>query len=219
MSKPLELTPEEREKQNSRRRRAWNKQAANYDKQMGWFERHVFGEENRPWACRRALGDTLEVAIGTGLNLGLYPPEVRLTGIDLSPVMLEIARSRASKGGVQAELREGDAHDLPFADGTFDSVVCTFSLCNIPDEGRALAEMSRVLKPGGRLVLVDHVRSTIRPVYWIQKAIEFVSVRMDGDHMTRRPREHVERHGFEVEESERFKWGGIVERVQARKAS
>ena len=207
----------ERDRQNARQRRAWDKQSASYDKQIGWFERHVFGVENRPWACRNARGDVLEVAVGTGLNLPFYDTAARVTGVDLSPAMLEIARKRAADLGRDADLREGDAHELSFPDDSFDSVVCTFSLCNIPDIDRAVDEMKRVLKLGGRLVLVDHIRSAIRPVYWAQKAIEFVSVRVDGDHMTRRPLESVQARGFTVEATERFKWGGIVERVLATK--
>jgi len=74
--------------------------------------------------------------------------------------MLEIARKRADELGVDADLREGDAQQLPFPDTSFDTVVCTLSLCNIPDNRRAIAEMKRVLRPGGRLLLLDHVRAS-----------------------------------------------------------
>lgn len=207
----------DREKQNARRRRAWNKQAVRYDKQIGWWERRLFGEDNRAWACSRASRDVLEVAVGTGLNIPLYDPEARVTGIDLSPAMLEIAHRRALEAGRDVDLREGDAQDLPFDDGSFDSVVCTFSLCNIPDPEVAMAEMHRVLRDGGRLILVDHIRSSVTPIRWLQKAVEVVSIRIDGDHMTRRPSEHVERHGFRITERERFA-RGIVERLVAVKA-
>jgi ubiquinone/menaquinone biosynthesis C-methylase UbiE len=210
---------QDREKQNDLRRRAWNKQAENYDKQIGWFERHVFGEDNRSWACSRAEGDVLEVAVGTGLNLAAYRPDARLTGIDLSSAMLDIARRRAAELGRAVDLREGDAHKLPFADESFDSVVCTFSLCNIPDPALAIREMHRVLRPGGRLILVDHIRSASKIVFAVQKLIEFISVRMDGDHMTRRPSEQVRAHGFDIKEQERFKLGGLVERILATKTT
>jgi ubiquinone/menaquinone biosynthesis C-methylase UbiE len=212
-----QLSADDRENQNARRRRAWNKQAPKYDKQIGWFERRILGEDNRGWACSRAEGNVLEVAVGTGLNLAHYGPAVRLTGIDLSPLMLEIARNRAAELNKSADLREGDAHHLPFEDRSFDSVVCTFSLCNIPDVELAISEMNRVLKPDGRLILVDHVRSTSKLVYVIQKMIELISVRIDGDRMTRRPLEQVTTSGFEIVEQERFRFGGIVERVAARK--
>src|SRR5687767_12935722 len=103
------LSEEDQERQNRRRIRAWNKQAAKYDKQIGWFERRVLGTDNRHWACSRAQGEVLEVAVGTGLNLPVYGPHVRITGIDLSPAMLEIARRRAADLEKSVDLREGDA--------------------------------------------------------------------------------------------------------------
>jgi ubiquinone/menaquinone biosynthesis C-methylase UbiE len=212
-----EWSDESRAEQNARRRRAWSKQAPGYDKRIGWFERRVLGEDNRTWACSRAEGEVLEVAVGTGLNLPHYAPGVHLTGIDLSSAMLDLARTRAARLQRSVDLREGDAHQLPFKDESFDSVVCTFSLCNIPDVDRAVGEMKRALKPGGRLILVDHIRSSSKVVYAIQKIIEFASVRIDGDRMTRRPLDQVRAHGFEIKEDERFRFGGIVERVLARK--
>ncbi|MEX2556481.1 MAG: methyltransferase domain-containing protein [Actinomycetota bacterium] len=211
-------TEEDRENQNARRRRVWDKKAPGYDKEIGWFERHVLGLDNRSWACARAQGQVLEVAVGTGLNIPLYHPDVRLSAIDLSSGMLEIARQRVAALVRPVNLCQADAHELPFADEAFDSVVCTFSLCNIPDIARAVAEMYRVLKPGGRLVLVDHIRSANILVYAIQKAIEFLSVRIDGDHMTRRPLDQVRAQGFEILEDERYRLGGIIERLVARKS-
>lgn len=196
-------------------RRSWAKQAPRYDKSIGFFERRVFGQEHRAWACSRASGDTLEVAVGTALNLPHYPDGVRLTGIDLSPEMLAIARTRAAETGREIELREADAHSLPFADSSFDTVVCTYSLCNIPDPERAVSEMRRVLLPGGKLILVDHIRSSVRPIFWFQKMIEFFSIRLEGEHMTRRPLEQVKAEGLDVIERERLGPGAVVERLVA----
>jgi ubiquinone/menaquinone biosynthesis C-methylase UbiE len=198
-------------------RRSWAKQASRYDKWIGFFERRVFGEEHREWACAKASGDTLEVAIGTALNLPHFPEAVRLTGIDLSPEMLAIARSRASEIGRQADLLEGDAHALPFAASSFDTVVCTYSLCNIPDPRSAVSEMKRVLRAGGRLILVDHIRSPVKPVFWVQRAIEFFSGRFEGEHMTRRPLDQVKAAGFDVVERDRLAPGAVVERLVAFK--
>ena len=212
----MTLSTTEQDRQNTRRRQAWDKQAGRYDRQIGWWERRVFGQDNRAWAAQRARGDVLEVAIGTGLNIPLYDTEVKLTGVDLSPEMLDVARRRVADLDRTVELREGDAHRLAFDDASFDTVVCTFSLCNIPDPQQAVTEMRRVLRPGGRLVLVDHIRSSVPPIHWLQKGIELVSVRIDGDHMTRRPAEVVERLGFDIVERDRFRWG-IVERLVATK--
>lgn len=211
-------SPDEQATAIALRRKAWAKHAPNYDKQIGFFERRVFGEEHRQWACSQATSDTLEVAIGTGLNLPHYPDDVRLTGIDLSPEMLSIARRRAAGLGLSVDFHEGDAQDLPFPNGSFDTVVCTYSLCNVPDDAQVVAEMKRVLKPGGRLILVDHIRSTVKPIYWVQRAWEFVSLRMEGEHMTRRPSLHVKTAGFEVKQRDRMRWG-VVERLVALKRS
>lgn len=81
-------------RQNDKIRRSWAKQAARYDKSIGFFERRVFGRSHRPWACAKASGKTLEVAVGTGLNLALYSEEVALTGLDLSPEMLAASYGR-----------------------------------------------------------------------------------------------------------------------------
>jgi ubiquinone/menaquinone biosynthesis C-methylase UbiE len=83
------------------------------------------------------------VAIGTGLNLSFYAADVRLTGIEWSPAMLDIARRRARDLNHGADLREGDAQELPFPDASFDTVVCTLALCAIPDDRAAVAEMTR----------------------------------------------------------------------------
>lgn len=204
---------------NEKVQRTWAKRASSYDKSIGFFERRLFGRSHRLWACQKAAGKALEVAVGTALNLEQYPEVVELTGIDLSPEMLEIARKRASELGREIDLQEGDAHSLSFDDESFDTVVCTYSLCNIPDPQRAVNEMKRVLKSGGRLILVDHIRATNRPVLWLQKAIEFVSARLEGEHMTRRPAEQVNAAGFDITERDRMGVVGIVERLVARKST
>lgn len=204
-------------RQNDKIRRSWAKQAARYDKSIGFFERRVFGRSHRPWACAKASGKTLEVAVGTGLNLALYSEEVALTGLDLSPEMLAFARERSAELGRVIDLREGDAHDLPFENDSFDTIVCTYSLCNIPDPQLAVNEMKRVLKSGGQLILVDHIRAASRPILWLQKTLEFFSARLEGEHMTRRPAQQVERASLEIVERERLGFGGNVERLVAIK--
>jgi ubiquinone/menaquinone biosynthesis C-methylase UbiE len=212
------LSPGGRARANELRRRKYAKEAPKYDKEMDFFERLLFGTEHRGWACSQAIGDTLEVAIGTGLNLIHYPADVRLTGIDFSPEMLVLAKSRAKKLGRPIELKEGDAQDLPFADCSFDTVVCTYALCSVPDEARAISEMKRVLKPGGRLILVDHVRSTVKPIFWLQRLYEFIPSRTKGEYMTRRPALHVTAANFDIQARNRLR-AGIVERLMASKPS
>src|SRR5579859_826580 len=196
-------------------RRYWDKSAASYDKQMGFFDRHLFGD-SRNWVCSQASGDTLEVGIGTGLNLPFYPERVRLTGIDFSPAMLALARQRATElGRTTADLRQGDALALPFPDASFDTVICTFVLCAVPDDRRAVGEMSRVPRPGGLMLLADHVAGSAWPVRAVQRATELITGPLQGEHFTRRPLRHVQDLGLHIEQHERFKLG-IVERLAAR---
>jgi ubiquinone/menaquinone biosynthesis C-methylase UbiE len=195
--------------------RYWDRKSATYDEEMGVWDRRLFGD-SREWACGQAAGEVLEVAVGTGLNLPCYPAEVTLTGLDLSSGMLELARDRARRLGRAVTLREGSAHELPFAGASFDTVVCTFGLCAIPDPAAAVAEMARVLRPGGRLILVDHVAASPRVVRAMQWLVELASVPLAGEHFRRRPLKLVEALGLPVERRERFKLG-LVERLVARK--
>lgn len=195
--------------------RYWNKKSRGYDREMQFMERILFGN-SRHWACSQATGDVLEVAVGTGLNLSCYPDDVRLTGVDLSEEMLEIAIARARELGRDVELVTGNAHQLQFADDSFDTVVCTYGLCAIPDIEAALDEMTRVLRPGGKLILVDHVASSSRVIRGVQRALEVVTVPVGSEHMLRRPINHVVQRPFTIERTERFKLG-LVERLVAKK--
>jgi ubiquinone/menaquinone biosynthesis C-methylase UbiE len=118
-------------------RRAWESQAPRYDRQIQFWERIQFAG-GREWVCSRATGEVLEVAVGTGRNFPYYPVDSTLTGVDLSSAMLAIARRRAAQLGRSVDLREADAEALPFPDDTFDTVVCTLSLCGIPDDRAAI---------------------------------------------------------------------------------
>lgn len=156
----------------TQRVRAFYRQyAPRYDQHVAWYDRVLLGD-GRAWAGAQSRGAVLEVAIGTGRNLPYYPQDRRLTGIDLTPAMLTLARDRARDLGLAAALLVADAQALPFATASFDSVVCTLGLNAIPDDRAAVAEMYRVLRPGGRLVLVGHVASSSRPVRAIQHVID-----------------------------------------------
>jgi ubiquinone/menaquinone biosynthesis C-methylase UbiE len=198
-----------------RLRRYWDKHAGSYDRQIGFFDRHLFAG-SRDWICSKATGRVLEVAIGTGLNLAHYPGSVQLTGVEWSPAMLQIARDRARQLDADVDLRQGDAQALEFPDADFDTVVCTFSLCAIPDDRRAIEEMARVLQPGGLLLLADHVEASPWYARAAQALIEVASIPASGEHLRRRPVRHVRALGFTIEDHDRIKLG-IVERLAARK--
>ena len=136
--------------------RLWDSRADAYECAPEWPERLAIGD-SRQRLVARATGDTLGVAVGTGRNLPLYAPGVRLTAVDLSPAMLRHARARAAGLGREVTFQEADATDLPFADASFDTVVSTLALCAVHDRDAAIAEFVRVLRPGGLLLLVDHL--------------------------------------------------------------
>ena len=183
---------------------------------MRWFERLLGNGRRR--VCSPARGRTLELGVGTGLNFAYYPPEVQLTGIDVSPAMLHLARNRAQALGITPTLMVGDAQALEFPDATFDTVVSTASLCTIPDARGALVEAYRVLRPGSKLLLLEHVRSPVAPVRWLERALDPVARLAGGCHLLRDPLDHLTTIGFDIEHLARFKWG-VIEEVVARKSS
>jgi ubiquinone/menaquinone biosynthesis C-methylase UbiE len=192
----------------------WDKSAPHYDKQIAIFEKLIGG--GREWLISRARGRVLEVAVGTGRNFPHYPPETTVTGIELSPAMLAIARRRATDLGRDFDLQEGDAEHLPWDDASFDTVVCALSLCTIPDPVTAIGEMKRILVPGGRLLLLDHIGSSWPPVYAAQWLVEQVTGRAAGEYFTRRQLPLVQAAGFQIVETERLR-AGTAERIYAVK--
>ena len=205
------------QKETERVREIFDASAAEYDRAIAFSERLFFGD-GRAWACSQAHGQVLEIAIGTGRNLPFYPANVQITGIEISPAMLKIASQRAQSLGRQVELVGGDAQVLPFPDQHFDSVVCTISLCSIPDERQAIAEVWRVLRPGGYFIALEHVRSPNPIIRGRERLLEPLAVRTQADHLLREPVETVQEAGFSIEYLKRLKLG-IVERLIARKAS
>src|SRR6266516_986062 len=194
-----------------------DREAPRYDKQIAFFERLLFAG-GRGWVCRQAHGDVLELAVGTARKLPHYPPVATVTRIELSEQMLAIARRRAQELGREVGRRAGDAPALEFPDESFDTVVCTLALCTIPAARVAVAEARRVLRPGGHILLLEHVRSPLLPVRLIERLLEPLAVRFAADHLTREPLDYLAAEGFQIEQLERSKLG-IVERVRARKST
>jgi ubiquinone/menaquinone biosynthesis C-methylase UbiE len=203
------------EAETERVREVQDKHASGYDRQISFFERILFGD-GREWVCSQAHGEVLELACGTARNLPFYPEDAKVTGIELSPEMLALGRERAKELAHPADLRLGDAQALEFADETFDTVTCTLGFCTIPDTTRAASEALRVLRPGGRLLMLEHVRSPVRVVRGGQRLLEPLAVRFEADHLLRDPLDYLPDVGFQIDEVQRSKWG-IVERLRAHK--
>jgi ubiquinone/menaquinone biosynthesis C-methylase UbiE len=196
-------------------RRYYDTNAGIYDRWMVSYDRFMLGDA-RGRIFGLARGRTLELAVGTGLNLAHYPSDVDLAGIDYSPEMVDRARQRARALGHEIDLRVADAHDLPFGDGEFDTVVTTLFLSSVPAPERAASEAFRVLRSGGRFLSLDHVRSRTALVAWVEGATERLIAARTGVHLSRDPLDYVGPLGFVVEPEQRSRLG-IIEVLFARK--
>ncbi len=175
-----------------------------------WMMRQM--NDLRPQVLESAAGDVLEVGIGTGLNLDFYPEAVSsLVGVDPDlPQRLAALDERLARAAFPVDLRSLRADgDLPFDAGHFDCVVSTWTLCSIPDSARALAEMRRVLRPGGCFTFIEHGRAPdVRTARW-QDRINPLWRRISGGCNMNRPIDRiVEEGGFELVRLERFRHKG-----------
>jgi ubiquinone/menaquinone biosynthesis C-methylase UbiE len=140
----------------------YDTRAGKYERQM-WFEQTILGVARlRKQIMSQARGDILDVACGTGLNFPFFSASSRITAIDLSPHMLEIARQKAAQLKLDVRTKVMDAQNLEFPDENFDTVVSSLSTCTFSDPIRALQEMGRVCVPfpAGQILLLEHGRST-----------------------------------------------------------
>ena len=147
-----------------------------------------------------AIGDVLELGIGTGLNLEHYTDTVRsVTGVDPAAELTEKARERAAAIKPKVEVLGISGEELPIEDNEFDTVVCTWTMCSIPNPYRAVAEMRRVLKPAGKVIFVEHGRADDPKVVKWQRRIEPLwKVIGGGCHLTRRMDDLLEQGGFRI---------------------
>jgi ubiquinone/menaquinone biosynthesis C-methylase UbiE len=152
-------------------------------------------------------GRLLDIGFGTGLSLPHYPPSVHVVGIDASLGMLRFARSEASRLGRPVQLAEMDAEHLAFPDRSFDSVAFNLCLCTIESPERALREALRVVRPGGPMAFLEHVRSHLLPVALLQEAASPLLFALEQDHFNRRTEQTIRRAGVEVVSVERFALG------------
>lgn len=153
----------------------------------------------------QARGETLEVGVGTGRNLGSYPDGVVLTGIDVSANMLARARRFAERAGLDVTLEEADVQDLPYDDDSFDTVTATCVFCSVADPVAGLAEVARVVRPGGQVLLLEHVRPRNPLLGWLADRVSPVVRRLMGPEINRRTEDNVVAAGLGIVDVRR--WG------------
>ena len=191
----------------------WDRASRTYD-WMTWGDERRFGEA-KTRLFRQMKGRCLMVAAGTGHDFGYFPPGLTITAIDISPQMIERARPRATAYPGALDLRVMDVQALEFADETFDTVATACTFCSVPDPVRGLRELHRCLKPGGALLMFEHVRSRFGPIAVLQDLLTPISRRM-GPEMNRDTVANVLRAGFELCREQNV-YVDVVKAIEARR--
>lgn len=176
-------------------------------------ERRFGGAKQRTFA--KMTGRCLMVAAGTGNDFRHFPAGLTITAIDISPAMLERARLKAAAYKGVLELRVADVQALEFPDETFDTTVTSCTFCSVPDPLRGLRELYRCLKPGGQLLMFEHMRSRVGPIALLQDLMTPITSRFGPD-MNRDTVSNVLRAGFELRWEENI-YIDVVKAIDARR--
>lgn len=185
-----------------------------YDTMEILAERSYTKWRTRLWSTIKGP-KVLEVGVGTGKNFPYYPPCVSVTGIDLTPGMLRRAERRAVELDVDVDLRLGDVQNLEFPDNSFDEVVTTFVFCSVPNSVLGFKEVARVLKPGGQLLMLEHMRSEKPLLGTLMDLANPIAVRIMGANINRHTLDNVQASNLEIEFLENMGAGDIFKFIKA----
>lgn len=177
--------------------------AAVYDAQIRGLEQAIMGER-RARLLADLTGEVLDIGAGTGVNLRYFRRAARVVAAEPDPAMRKRLIARLPLACVPIEVDDVTAESLPYPNASFDAVVFTLVLCTVADPDRALAEAHRVLKPGGRLIVLEHVRGSGRLARWQDRLTPVWSRLLAGCHPNRDTRAAIERAGFSFEHVEVF---------------
>ncbi len=161
------------------------------------------GRASRSRLMARARGRVLEVGVGTGTNLRHYPAGADLTGVDLSPRMLQQARARVERLGLSVQLEQGDVEQLTFPDASFDTVTATCVFCSVGNPVQGLREVRRVIKRDGHVLMYEHVRPQGRFLGALFDLLSPITRRLVGPSINRRTELNVKKAGLEIVEVRR----------------
>lgn len=199
-------------------RRRYNRIATVYDLMEGMVERTRYNKW-RQLLWSKVEGKTiLEVGVGTGKNFSYYPENTDITAIDFSDRMLARASERSRRLGIKVRLLQMDVQNLEFATDSFDTVLATFVFCSVPDPVLGLREVRRVCKPGGKVILLEHVLSANRLMAGMMILANPLIVRMMGANINRRTVDNVTVSGLIVEKVTDLA-SGIFKLIEARKGA
>jgi|SRR5579859_985525 len=196
-------------------RKRYERLSTYYDRLEGLTERRY-----RPWRIKlwgQVYGPrVLEVGVGTGKNMPYWPVGLAITAIDLTPGMLALARRRADQLGLRPDLRLADVQALDFPDASFDSAVATCVFCSVPDPVRGLRELTRVVRPGGQILLLEHGRPANPLLGGLTDLLSPVVVQLIGANLNRRTVDNARQAGIQVMQIEELAMAGMYKLIAAQ---
>lgn len=178
-------------------KRRYNRLAPYFDSLEGFLEGLFFSQWRKTLWDKVQGEHILEVGVGTGKNFSCYPSGTRVTAVDFSEVMLKLAKKKRSHEGIDVELVLMDVQSLCYADNSFDTIAATFVFCSVPQPIKGLQELYRVCKPGGQVLLLEHVLSSNPLMAKMMHLMNPLIASVFGANINRQTLKNVQSCGFE----------------------